>query len=183
MQCHPLHTISYVYNGDMQILETRRLILRPIVKEDAPIYWRFFSDPETMRFYPSTRNLKETEQFVQRQLERYQQDGYGPWAMVLKSDSEMIGYCGLIHQIVDSADEMEIGYLVSRDYWGQGYATEAAIGSRDYAFIKLRTKRLISLIDPLNAASIAVARKVGMKLEKQTTWQGKRLNVYSMKRS
>ena len=173
---------AFAYNGMMKILETRRLILRPIVKEDAPVYWRFFSDPETMRFYPSTRSLKETEQFVQRQLERYQQDGYGPWAIVLKSNEEMIGYCGLIHQIVDSVDEMEIGYLVSREHWRHGYATEAAIGSRDYAFNKLKTQRLISLIDPLNVASIAVATKVGMTLEKQTTWQGKKLNVYSMTR-
>jgi RimJ/RimL family protein N-acetyltransferase len=164
----------------MHVLETRRLILRPIVKEDTTVYWRFFSDPETMRFYPSTRNLKETEQFVQRQLERYQQDGYGPWAIELRSSHQMIGYCGLIHQIVDSIDEMEIGYLVCRDYWGKGYATEAAIGSRDYAFDELKAQRLISLIDPMNVASIAVSRKVGMKLEKQTTWQGKKLNVYSM---
>jgi RimJ/RimL family protein N-acetyltransferase len=164
----------------MYILETSRLRLRPIIEADATVYYRFFSDPETMRFYPSTRSLKETEQFIRRQQERYALDGYGPWSMLLKSDDELIGYCGLIHQIVDSVDEMEIGYLVSREYWRRGYATEAAIACRDYAFQKLKTKRLISLIDPFNSASIGVARKVGMLLEKQTTWQGKKLNVYAM---
>jgi ribosomal-protein-alanine N-acetyltransferase len=164
----------------MNILETPRLQLRTIEESDAPIYYRFFSDKETMRFYPATRNLKESQEFVRRQRERYAQDGYGPWAMILKLDHSVIGYCGLIHQIVDSVDEMEIGYLVSRDHWRKGYASEAAIACRDYAFHELKAKRLISLIDPLNAASIGVARKVGMSLEKQTTWQGKKLNVYSM---
>jgi ribosomal-protein-alanine N-acetyltransferase len=164
----------------MNILETSRLRLRTIEESDAPIYYRFFSDQETMRFYPSTRTLKETQEFVRRQKERYAQDGYGPWAIILKSDNSLIGYCGLIHQIVDSADEMEIGYLVSREYWRRGYASEAAIACRDYAFQELKSKRLISLIDPANMASIGVARNVGMSLEKQTTWQGKKLNVYSM---
>jgi ribosomal-protein-alanine N-acetyltransferase len=164
----------------IQTLETTRLRLRPIVKSDAEIYHLFFSDPETMRFYPSTRNLKETQDFVRRQLERYETDGFGPLSLILKADESLIGYCGLIHQIVDSVDEMEIGYLVGRDYWRQGFASEAAIACRDYAFKKLRWPRLISLIDPLNYASIGVSRKVGMTLEKQTTWQGKILNVYSM---
>lgn len=165
----------------MYFLETGRLRLRPITQADVAVYFSFFSDPETMRFYPSTRSLEETQEFVNRQLRRYENDGFGPWAVVLKTDSTLIGYCGLIRQMVDAVSEMEIGYLTGREYWRQGFASEAAIACRDYAFHELGVKRLISLIDPANVASIGVARKVGMVLEKQSFWQGKWMNVYSIK--
>ena len=164
------------------ILETERLKLRPITMEDVPVYHSFFSDQETMRFYPSTRSLEETNEFVKRQLRRYEKDGFGPWGVTLKASDRLIGYCGLISQTVDSRTEMEIGYLIGREYWRQGFASEAAIGCRDYAFSILDVDRLISLIDPANVASIGVARKVGMTLEKQSFWQGKWMNVYSTKR-
>lgn len=165
----------------MTILETSRLLLRRITKNDVAVYFKFFSDPETMRFYPSTRSLEETEEFVDRQLRRYERSGYGPWATILKSEDALVGYCGLIPQLVDDQPEVEIGYLVARSYWRQGLASEAAIACRDYAFHKLGIRRLISLIDPANIASIGVARKVGMTLEKQSFWQGKLMNVYSLK--
>ena len=164
------------------ILETERLKLRPITMGDVPVYFSFFSDPETMRFYPSTRTLSETKEFVTRQLRRYENDGFGPWGVLFKSTNQIIGYCGLIIQTVDSQTEMEIGYLIDRQYWRRGFAAEAAIGCRDYAFNSLGVDRLISLIDPANVASIGVARKVGMALEKQSYWQGKWMNVYSIKR-
>ena len=165
----------------MTILETPRLRLRRITQDDVSVYFAFFSDPETMRFYPATRSLQETQQFVDRQLRRYETSGYGPWAMVLKSEDQLIGYCGLIPQIVDEEPEVEIGYLVERSRWRQGFASEAAIACRDYAIQRLGLGRLISLIDPANVASIGVARKVGMTLEKQSFWQGKLMNVYSLK--
>jgi [ribosomal protein S5]-alanine N-acetyltransferase len=168
--------------SDPIILETSRLKLRNISMDDVPVYYSFFSDPETMRFYPSTRSLDETKEFVKRQLRRYATDGFGPWAVTLKSNDLLIGYCGLINQIVDSKTEMEIGYLTGREYCRQGFASEAAMGCRDYAFNVLGVNRLISLIDPANVASIGVARKVGMTLEKQSFWQGKWMNVYSLKR-
>ncbi|MCI0414106.1 GNAT family N-acetyltransferase [bacterium] len=165
----------------MTILETPRLRLRRITKNDVSIYFNFFSDAETMRFYPSTRSMQETQEFVDRQLRRYERSGYGPWATILKSEDALIGYCGLIPQLVDDAPEVEIGYLIGRSYWRQGFASEAAIACRDYAFYKLGLRRLISLIDPANVASIGVSRKVGMTLEKQSFWQGKLMNVYSLK--
>jgi [ribosomal protein S5]-alanine N-acetyltransferase len=167
---------------DENILETNRLKLRHISMADVPVYHSFFSDQETMRFYPATRSLEETKEFVKRQLRRYEKDGFGPWAVSLKSADLLLGYCGLINQTVDSKTELEIGYLIGRAYWRQGFASEAAIGCRDYAFHVLGFDRLISLIDPANVASIGVARKVGMKLEKQSFWQGKWMNVYSLKR-
>jgi RimJ/RimL family protein N-acetyltransferase len=164
----------------MTILETPRLRLRRITRGDVSGYFTFFSDAETMRFYPSTRSLSETQEFVDRQLRRYERTGYGPWAMILKAEDMLIGYCGLIPQLVDDSPEVEIGYLVARPYWRQGFASEAAVACRDYAFHQLGLRRLISLIDPANVASIGVARKVGMSLEKQSFWQGKLMNVYSL---
>ena len=163
------------------ILETERLILRTITKKDVPVYFSFFSDVETMRFYPSTRTMRETEEFVDRQLHRYDADGFGPWGVVLKPDLTLIGYCGLIKQMVDSITETEIGYLIGRENWRNGFASEAAKACRDYAFQKLGISRLISIIDPMNVASIGVARNVGMSLEKQSFWHGAWMNIYSMK--
>jgi RimJ/RimL family protein N-acetyltransferase len=165
----------------MTVLETPRLKLRELTKADVPSLYQFFSDPETMRFYPSTRTYMETEEFVDRQLWRYRHDGYGPWGVILKSKDQFIGYCGLINQIVDNKHEVEIGYLISRNHWRNGFASEAAIGCRDYADERMKLTRVISLIDPLNSASIGVSRKVGMALEKQSEWQGKLMNVYAMR--
>jgi len=165
-----------------KILETERLLLRTLNIEDVPHLYSFFSDAETMRFYPSIRTLRETQQFVERQMQRYVMDGIGPWAVTLKPENELIGYCGLVNQIVDSADEVEIGYLIAREHWRKGFASEAAIGCRDYGFQRLGLSRLISLIDPANIASIGVSRKVGMSLEKRSLWQGKWMNVYSIAR-
>jgi RimJ/RimL family protein N-acetyltransferase len=162
------------------ILETDRLVLRRILQSDVPLFLFFFSDPETMRFYPSTRSLEETQEFVDRQLRRYEVDGFGPWAVLLKPSGTLIGYCGLIKQTVDRKIEVEIGYLIGRQYWRKGFASEAAIACRDYAFHQLGMHRVISLIDPSNVPSIGVAQKVGMSLEKRSFWQGKWIHVYSL---
>ena len=164
-----------------EILRTPRLILRTLELEDVPVLYSFFSDQETMRFYPATRSVSETEEFVERQLRRYAIDGFGPWGVCLKSSGDLIGYCGLVKQVVESKDEIEIGYLIGRRYWRKGFASEAAAACRDYGVREYGFGRLISLIDPGNEASMGVARKVGMALEKQCQWQGKFINVFAMK--
>jgi RimJ/RimL family protein N-acetyltransferase len=89
--------------------------------------------------------------------------------MILKSTSELIGDCGLVRQSVDGVDEIEIGYHVRRDLWGQGYASEAARACRDHGFSTLSAERLISLIRPENVSSRRVAEKNGMTIWKEVT--------------
>jgi RimJ/RimL family protein N-acetyltransferase len=89
--------------------------------------------------------------------------------MILNSTHELIGDCGLVGQTVDGVDEIEIGYHVRRDLWGQGYATEAARACKDYGFANLAVDRLISLIRPENLASRRVAEKNGMTIWKEVT--------------
>lgn len=143
-----------------QIIETPRVILREFSPDDADALCTVLSDPETMRFYPTPLDRAGVEKWIARNLGRYAKDGHGLWAMILKSSSELIGDCGLTGQPVDSADEIEIGYHVRRDYWGQGLATEAARACRDFGFERLPVDRLISLIRPENLPSRRVAEKM-----------------------
>jgi len=167
----------------MQILETSRLILREFTPDDADALALVVSDPETMRFYPAPFDRDGVEQWVARNVRRYAEHGHGLWAMVLKSSGEMIGDCGLTVQNVDGVNEIEVGYHVRRDLWGQGLATEAAHACRDYGFARLPVKRIISLIRPENLPSRRVAEKNGMSVWKEVIWHGLPHFVYAIGRT
>lgn len=166
----------------MQILETSRLVLREFCTDDADALARVISDAETMRFYVTPFDRAGVEQWIARNMHRYAQYGHGLWAMVLKQTGEMIGDCGLILQNVDGKDEIEIGYHVRRDIWGQGLATEAAQACRDFGFERLQVDRLISLIRPANLQSRRVAEKNGMTVWKEVVWHELPHLVYAIQR-
>jgi ribosomal-protein-alanine N-acetyltransferase len=166
----------------VQILETSRLILREFCSDDADALARVLSDPETMRFYPAPYDRAGVENWIARNLRRYADDGHGLWAMILKATGELIGDCGLTVQDVDGSNEIEIGYHVRRDLWGQGLATEAARACRDYGFARLPVERLISLIRPENLSSRRVAEKNGMTIWKEVTRQNLPHLVYAIRR-
>jgi [ribosomal protein S5]-alanine N-acetyltransferase len=167
----------------MQIVETPRLILREFSLDDVDALARVLSDPETMRFYPAPLDSAGVERWIARNLHRCATHGHGLWAMVLKSNGELVGDCGLTIQDVDGASEVEIGYHVRRDLWGQGLATEAARVCRDYGFARLSVDRLISLIRPDNLASRRVAEKNGMRVWKEVTRIGFAHLVYAVRKA
>lgn len=153
----------------MAVLDTHRLILREFEFEDLDALAAVLSDQETMRYYPMSFDRAAVADWIQRNRTRYANDGYGLWAMILKSTRELIGDCGLVRQSVDAVDEIEIGYHVRRDLWNLGYASEAARACRDYGFANLKVDRLISLIRPENLASRRIAEKTGMTIWKEVT--------------
>lgn len=165
----------------MNVLETSRLRLREFRRNDADALALVISDPETMRFYPAPFDRAGVEQWIERNLRRYAEYGHGLWGMVLKSTGELIGDCGLTFQDVDGIDELEIGYHVRRDLWGQGLATEAARACRDYGFGRLSAEKIISLIRPENLPSRRVAEKNGMTIWKETTHQNLSHLVYGIR--
>ena len=166
----------------MRIIETSRLILREFVLDDADALELVLSDPETMRFYPAPFDRAGVEQWIARNQQRYVKHGHGLWAMVLKASGEMVGDCGLTVQEVDEVGEVEIGYHVRRDLWGQGLATEAARACRDFAFGRLPVERVISLIRPENLPSRRVAEKNGMTVSKEIVWRGRPHLVYAIRK-
>ncbi len=170
----------------MKVLETPRLVLRQLTTDDVDNLMGIFSDPVAMRFYPSPMSKQEVRELIQRHLGHYREYGIGLWAALLKeknADNTFVGLVGLIPQDVEGKREIEIGYLFLRSYWGLGLATEGAVACRDYGFNKLGLQKLISLIDPDNKASIRVAEKVGMSLEKNITKWDKPILVYAISRS
>jgi len=134
---------------------------------------RIFCDAEVMRFSEGVKTRGWVQDWLQSCLERYQTWGFGPYAVVEQSQQDVLGYCGLfLFPDLDGQAEIEIGYRLARSAWGKGYATEAALKVRDYAFNTLGIKRLIALIDPSNFSSVRVAEKIGMRYEKDIMLEG-----------
>jgi RimJ/RimL family protein N-acetyltransferase len=165
------------------ILETERLILREMNLDDLDNLFKVLSDPETMKFYPKPCDRKLTKAWIERNMQRYTQQGIGLWGLILKETGELIGDCGLVRQKIDDVTEVEIGYHVRRDLWGRGLATEAAQACLDYGFKQLGCKKLICLIRPANIASRRVAEKNGMRLIKEIQWHNQPTSVYGIERS
>jgi [ribosomal protein S5]-alanine N-acetyltransferase len=165
------------------VLETKRLTLRKMTLHDVDDLLAILCDPEAMQFYPKPFDRQMTQMWVERNIERYAQPGFGLWSLILKESDKLIGDCGLVMQEVDGIEEVEIGYHIRRDLWGQGLATEAAQGCRDYGFSQLGVDRLISLIHPANIASRRVAEKNGMRLTKEVSWRDKPTCIYAVERS
>lgn len=161
------------------ILETERLVLREFAPDDADALALVLCDPETMKYYPAKIDHNGIQQWIERNLRRYAEDGVGLWAMVLKSSGEMIGDCGIIRQHVEEEHLYEIGYHLRRDQWGRGYATEAAVACREWGFANLKVDRLISLIRPENVSSCRVAERNGMTIWKRVEWRGLWHYVYA----
>ena len=146
------------------ILETERLLLREMTQDDLPALQGILQDEETMYAYNGAFDEAETQAWLDRQLSRYAQYGFGLWAVVLKESGGMIGQCGLTMQPWRGDEVLEVGYLFNRAFWHHGYATEAARGCMEYAFNRLGAKEICSIIRETNHPSRRVAERNGMVL-------------------
>ncbi len=162
------------------VLETPRLVLCEMSLADLDFVAAMLADPQVMRFYPGRLTREESEEWVRRQMRRYTKDGHGLWLVKEKSADRPVGQVGLIMQQVDDADAPEIGYLIHRPFWRQGFGFEAARATRDYAFDTLGIERVISLIRPENVPSRGVAHKLGMKPGRRLLHKGLDHIVFSM---
>jgi [ribosomal protein S5]-alanine N-acetyltransferase len=163
------------------ILETERLGLRRLTMCDLDALAVIYRDPEVRRYFPEgTLEYEETKEELEWIIDVYYgQYGFGLWATTLKETNEFIGRCGLLPWTIDGRSEVEVAYLLAKPYWGRGLGTEAAQAVLDYGFEQLHLPRLICLIDPANEASIRVAEKIGMTLEKEGDVEGEPTLLYS----
>jgi RimJ/RimL family protein N-acetyltransferase len=158
-------------------LETERLVLRPPRPEDASAFYGFWRDEEAARFVGGLKAPEEVDGMLGRQIRHWDWYGIGEFVVERREDGEPLGRVGF--QLWDPRDwtngkrkklegdvETELGWKLSREHWGQGYAPEAAAACRDWALGELGLTRIISLIAHENVASIRVAEKIGERFER-----------------
>lgn len=151
------------------VLETKRLYLREMNQADYPALCKILQDKEVMYAYEHPFDDEEAHQWLDRQIQRCRDNGFGLWAAVLKDTGEMIGQCGLTYQDYKSRQVLEIGYLFQKAYWHLGYAIEAASACKEYAFGTLHADEVFSIIRDTNTASRNVAIRNGMTVAGEIT--------------
>jgi len=185
---------------DVPRLETDRLVLRGWRRADVERCQRVLNDPDVMRFmgagpaYRAKRVLAravssfcavEAARDLARRSDHWREHGWGDWALELKRSGELIGRAGFERLPDWTADEAdaELGWLLARDAWGQGLATEAARAMLDFGFTNLPLSRLVSIAFPDNQRSIRVMERVGFSLQGHTQWRGHEMVWYAIDRA
>ena len=147
------------------VIETDRLYLREFQQEDINDLAMILQDERVMTAYEKHFSHQDVQDWLDRQLERYQRDGFGLWVAEEKESGKVVGQIGLTLQPVKEDIVLEVGYLLKYDAWHNGYAREGALACKRYAFDILHAKKLHAIIKTDNMASIQVARFLGMKHE------------------
>lgn len=139
--------------------------MREINQFDFESLCKILKDEGTMYAYEGAFSDNEVQEWLDRQIVRYQKWNFGLWAVILKETDKMIGQCGLTIQPWKDEEVLEIGYLFERSYWHKGYAIEAAKACKKYAFEILNANEVCSIIRDTNIASQNVAVKNGMTVK------------------
>ena len=163
------------------IIETDRLLLRHLVMDDLDELFKLYRDPEIRKYFPEgVLTREETKEELEWFLNGHPRHSeLGLWATIHKASGKFIGRCGLLPWTIEEKKEVEIAYLLDKQFWQQGLATEAAQGILKYGFEALNLSRLICMIDPENIASQKVAERIGMTFEKQVDeYEGEYMPFY-----
>jgi RimJ/RimL family protein N-acetyltransferase len=166
----------------MVVLNTERLLLRHLEPDDLGPLYTLYRDPEIRRYYPDgTRTLEETkaelEWFTNGHPRRPE---LGLWATIERESGEFLGRCGLLPWQIEGTDEVELAFMIKKERWREGLATEAARGIIKHASAGLGLRRLVCLVMPGNEASAGVAAKVGMSFESEYTDEFGLCHIYAL---
>jgi RimJ/RimL family protein N-acetyltransferase len=168
------------------VIETERLLLRKPRAEDAADLAVAYADPEVVRFIGdgSTASLAEVREGIEQWLERWESWGVSLLSLERREDGRVVGRAGFLRWDPETweigGEETELGWLLAREHWGRGYATEAALALRGWAFEERGLTRLISLIAPTNLRSIRVAERLGERYERDVEVRGRTSRLYSV---
>ena len=165
--------------------ETERLIFRKFTLDDVDNWIPFFMNNSGLKYLGidiSKTAVELANEWINKQLERYESEGCGLLALIEKESGQLIGSSGLIKRCINDEDLIEIAYSIKPKYWRKGFASEASGQLKKFGFKHQTAERLISIIDKRNTGSIKVALNNGMTIEQETEFLGLEVYVYSVKR-
>ncbi len=163
------------------MLETDRIILRPITKEDAQPIFAMRSDPQVMRFIrAAAAKLSEAENWVKLVSSRWADEKIGFCSLIEKQSGKFLGWCGLWR--LEETGEIEVGYAITKEFWRRGYAAEAAEALLKYGFGTLNLNKIVAVARPENRASQRVMEKLGMRYDYSGEFYGLNLVHYTITR-
>lgn len=169
--------------GTIPVISTERLLLRAFTEDDFEPFVAIVSDSEVVRFLDDGAPISREECWRGMALfiGHWALRGYGWWAVEERSTGDFLGRIGLYNP--EGWPGIEVGWLLRRDVWGAGIATEGATAALDFAFDVVGASHVISLIDPRNSRSIRVAEKIGERYERDLVHKNKALAVYGTRRN
>lgn len=162
-------------NTDYFNQRSERLLFRKLVRKDIPYWEPFFKNNPSIDYLGIDVSKPSDElasEWIERQLERYQESGMGHLAVEEIQTGKFIGMAGILTRELNGVNEFEIGYSLFTHYWGKGYGTEMAKQLKSYGLQNSVTKTFISIIHTANASSQKVALKNGMTIDAETVYQG-----------
>jgi len=167
----------------MVTLQTKQLTLRMHRESDFDAYAEMVADPEVMRFIADGKALSRPLAWrnLALMIGHWHLRGYGPWAVEERSTGQLVGRIGFWKP--EGWPGFELGWILRRQFWRRGYATEGARAALDFAFTQMDQPEVISLIYPENAASIRVALRLGEQLAGQVELMGRSALVYRIARA
>ena len=166
------------------VLETERLGLREMRQSDVPHLREMIADEYARRIFERIVAIPDYEQrWLERNLDRYRELGFGLWAVETKADGAFVGDCGLTWKQIGDDRLLEVGYHVTAAARGRGYATEAAAACLRYGFEELGAERIVSIVDVRNPASRKVAERIHARYEEGLEYFGRSAYLFSTERT
>lgn len=143
------------------VIQTPRLLLRKLTQDDFLALQPIFQDMQTMYAWEHTFTNQELKEYIQNNINRYSTDGFSLFAVILKQTNTLIGVCGPLKLTIEGEYVTGLGYVFHKNYWGNGYAFEAANGTLNYCFESLNKNEITADIRPNNISSIKLIQKLG----------------------
>lgn len=168
------------------LIETERLILRPVTLNDTQDFFEMDSNPNVHKYLGNNpvKNLGQSKAWIEDILHQYKTFGLGRLAVVNKTTDEFLGWSGIKYerQVRAEFNYYDLGYRFKEQYWGNGYATEAAIASLKFGFEELKLNEICGAAEDKHIVSNLILKKIGLQPSGTFTYEGYLCNWYSLKR-